>query len=196
MNRSNFRELGGKGNYRTYPNIKKSLVFIQVHYSRLLTALLTLWSWQFDQTANTEGGSKKKSVLIGSSLGFPAGISTEGGSANVALGDQTQKVLLLLPVFFFSYLADFLFIYFFLVACPVWQILQSELWSECTVVKKQLFFMWITLYVVWYDNAEARQVGGECTTAAPVRHKRQNKHTEPGTQKWENTQIHKPTIFL
>lgn len=66
-------------------------------------------------------------MLIGSSLGFPAGISTEGGCANVALGDQTQKVLLLLPVFFFSYLADFLFIYFFLVACPVWQILQSEL---------------------------------------------------------------------
>lgn len=114
MNRSNFRELGGKGNYRTYPNIKKSLVFIQVHYSRLLTALLTLWSWQFDQTANTEGGSKKKSVLIGSSLGFPAGISTEGGSANVALGDQTQKVLLLLPVFFFflTLLIFYLFIFF------------------------------------------------------------------------------------
>lgn len=112
MNRSNFRELGGKGNYRTYPNIKKSLVFIQVHYSRLLTALLTLWSWQFDQTANTEGGSKKKSVLIGSSLGFPAGISTEGGSANVALGDQTQKVLLLLPVFFF-FLPCWFFIYLF-----------------------------------------------------------------------------------
>lgn len=199
MNRSNFRELGGgKGNYRTYPNIKKSLVFIQVHYSRLLTALLTLWSWQFDQTANTEGGSKKKSVLIVLQFRVSCWDLHRGRLCKCSVGRSNTKRFTPATCLFFpiSYLADFLFIYFFLVACPVWQILQSELWSECTVVKEQLFFMWITLYVVWYDNAEARQVGGECTTAAPVRHKRQNKHTEPGTQKWENTQIHKPTIFL